>query len=216
MNHFQYEAKDNLNMSALSIGIVFKKGGSYIFILGMTYFCVIISMQLCMITISAYQEEQYHNELSKLNYHERILHRSYIQENRFQIYKIGYMFGNILFMKNIEVVALMHPSLPFGGLLFTTIIMIILAATIQYTAITSVWPFFVLTSIVGALDGSMFTSFLFNAITETDLPCCMGMHFREMELVVNLLLIAQNTGKFFGQVFTFYVISNTNPSLLYN
>ena len=104
--------------------------------------------------------------------------------------KVGYSLGNVLFMTKIETVTLFYPTLPVVLLFLLTAILFALAITIKMTMITMVWPFFLICCFVGALDGSMFTSFLFNAFATTDLPCNIPLHFREIELCVNMMLIS--------------------------
>ena len=77
-------------------------------------------------------------------------------------------------------------------------------------------PFIIASALLGALDGSCFTSFLFLAVTKTDLPCDMKLNFRERELVVNFLLCSQNLGKFFGLLTSHFFLALTNSALLYN
>ena len=104
--------------------------------------------------------------------------------------KIGYSLGNVLFMTKVETITLFYPWLPLLLIAIITVILFLVALTIEYIMITSMIPFFIACALVGALDGSMFTSFFFNAIAKTDLPCNIPLHFREIEITVNLLLIS--------------------------
>ena len=69
-------------------------------------------------------------------------------------------------------------------------------------------------ALVGALDGSMFTSFLFLAVSETDLPCDMGLHFSERELVVNLLFISHTLARFLGYLAAYLYFICIDPQFI--
>ena len=105
-----------------------------------------------------------------MNIRVRILNESWVDSHRFLIVKIGYMLSNIIFMAKVEGVALMYPIIPFFFLLCTTVFLIVASITLSATGITTIIPFFIAACVVGALDGSMFSAFLFHAVTTTDLP----------------------------------------------
>jgi len=117
-------------------------------------------------------------------------------------------------MSKVEVIALMYPSIPLTLLVLLTIILFVTAVTIQVTEETLYLPFILASILVGALDGSLFTSFLFLGITNTDLPCDMNLHFRERSLVVNLLLSSQRLGRFVGFVAAYFYFLYTDPALV--
>ncbi len=121
------------------------------------------------------------------------------------------MLGNVALMSKIEVAVLINPRIPLALLIVLTMILSVTNLTLEMTHVTAIWPFMLAAALVGALDGSMFTSFLFLAIAKTDLPCDMCLHFRERELVVNLLLICRTLAKFLGYLAAYRYFLSTNP-----
>ena len=129
--------------------------------------------------------------------------------------KIGRMLGNIIFMSHVEGVVLLYPSIPFFILFSITIALMVLTISIGITGITSIIPFFLASCAIGAADGTMFAAFLFHAVSKTDVPGSINLHFIERELVVNFLMISLNLGRFFGMLATHLYFLETNPVLVY-
>ena len=69
---------------------------------------------------------------------------------------------------------------------------------------------------VGVHSGTSYTNFLFLANTKTNLPCDMRLNYYERELVVNLLLLANDFGQLFAQVISFVIMMYKYPGLLFN
>ena len=138
-----------------------------------------------------------------------------MESHIFLLAKISYMLGNIIFMSKVEGVALIYPIIPFFFLLIITILLVFLTVTVNITGLSTIIPFIFAACAIGALDGSMFSAFLFHAVTTTDLPSSMRLHFQERELVVNLLMISQSMGKFFGLVFSHMFFAYNDPNLLF-
>ena len=131
--------------------------------------------------------------------------------------KIGYMLSNIIFVSKVEWYVILYPAVPFFFLSVMTAILICLTLTITMTNITSIVPIFAAACVIGAADGSMFAAFLFHAVSKLDIPNKTGhLHFRERELVVNLLMISQNLGKFFGMLAAHLYFIKTNPELVFH
>ncbi len=124
------------------------------------------------------------------------------------------MLGNIALMSKIEVAVLIYPGVPLALLMLVTVILSVTTLTLETTHVTAIWPFMLAAALVGALDGSMFTSFLFLAVSKTDLPCDMCLHFRERELVVNLLLIFRTLAKFSGFLAAYFYFECTDPQFI--
>ena len=97
----------------------------------------------------------------------------------------------------------MYPLVPVLLLICITVALFIIATVLPLWAVNFIWPFVGFSLVIGAVDGSVFTSFIFLAVAKTDLPCDMGLHFRERELVVNLLLGAMFVGRFFALIASF-------------
>mmetsp|Transcript_35402 Transcript_35402/g.43284 ORF Transcript_35402/g.43284 Transcript_35402/m.43284 type:complete len:94 (-) Transcript_35402:78-359(-) len=56
---------------------------------------------------------------------------------------------------------------------------------------------------IGCQQGTDYTNFLFLANCKTNMAYDMGLNYYERELVCNLLLIANDVGGFFAQVFAY-------------
>lgn len=215
VNTFHYKAEDNCVLAKHINGVVFKKAGSYIFALGLAQFCCHISLFLCIKSICAYQNDAYEQELQNMEPHERIMNESWINSHRFQMMKIGRMLGNVVFMSKVEGIVLIYPSIPFFILFAMAMGLLVVSLTISMHGIQSMIPFFLSSIAIGAADGTMFAAFLFHAVSHTDVPSSIHLNFRERELVVNFLLIAQNMGRFFGMLAAHLYFVETNPMLVY-
>ena len=127
------------------------------------------------------------------------------------------MLSNIIFVSKVEWYVILYPAVPFIFLCSMTAILIGLTVTITLTNISSILPIFAAACVIGAADGSMFAAFLFHACCKLDIPDKRHhLHFRERELVVNLLMISQNQGKFFGMLAAHFYFLNTNPELVFH
>lgn len=69
---------------------------------------------------------------------------------------------------------------------------------------------------IGCQAGTEYTNFIFLAITKTNLEVDMQLNFYERELVVNLLLIAQDTGCFLAAVTGFAIVQQFYPEMIFN
>ena len=158
---------------------------------------------------------EYEKWLGTLNHRDRTLNENFISTHRFRVCKMAYTLGNILFMTKVEVVALMHPLLPILFLILISTGLFACATILPLWVMNNMWPFVVASLLIGAIDGSIFTSFMFLAVAKTDLPCDMKLHFRERELVVNLLLGAVYVGRFFAFIASFAFFVYFEETLLY-
>ena len=128
-----------------------------------------------------------------MHFSDRIIADNFFERHKFFAAKLFYFLSNTLFRSQVETITLMYPGLPVLILLLVTLVLAVMLAT---PLVTSVIPIFIAAWIIGAIDGSMFTSFFFLAIAKTDLPCDMNLHFRERELVVMLLLMSNSLANF--------------------
>ncbi len=154
--------------------------------------------------------------LKNMSDRNRVMNYSFIDTHRFRVIKIAYMLGNILFMAKVQTISLMHPLMPVLTLILITVALFFSATILPLYLVSSMWPFFGAALVIGAIDGSVFTSFIFLAVAKTDLPCDMNLHFRERELVVNLLLGAMFVGRFFALITSFVFFLYFEESLLYS
>jgi hypothetical protein len=86
----------------------------------------------------------------------------------------------------------------------------------KYLFITDFYVIFFWTVYVGAMEGTSYTNFLFLAVTSTTLSCDMKLNYSERELVVNMLLLAQDLGGFFATFLCFAIQMYNNPQVIYN
>ena len=61
---------------------------------------------------------------------ERTLYQNFIDENRYQILKVCYCLGNILFMTKVETITLFYPGIPLFCLALLSLILTVLTMTI--------------------------------------------------------------------------------------
>ncbi len=87
---------------------------------------------------------------------------------------------------------------------------------VEYELVTSYNIIFLFTMWVGIQQGTSYTNFLFLANTKTNLQCDMRLSYYERELVVNLLLIANEFGQLIAQVACFAIMMYKYPELLFN
>lgn len=158
-------------------------------------------------------EHAYRKELYQMSLFERTTQASWAEQHRFLLMKLAYVLFQTLFMSKVETVTLMVPHLSALLLSAATLTLLVIAL-----ASIPVWitPLFLLAGLIGSIDGSVFTSFLFLAITKTDLPCDMQLYFRERELVVNLLLMSKTLTRCAAYFAGYLLLSYLDPQLLYN
>lgn len=99
--------------------------------------------------------------------------------------------GSFVSLSSIQSYTLMYPWLPTvfqAGNIITGVL------NLHYEWVTSYNVVFVWTVWVGIHAGTSYTNFLFLANTKTNLDCDMRLSYYERELVVNLLLIANDFG----------------------
>ena len=108
------------------------------------------------------------------------------------------MLGNLIFSAYVTAFSLMYPFMPVVLQLINTCLWIL-----------NVWLWFVVDlrllflwmMFIGGLSGASFTNFLFLANAKTDLFCDLKLNIYERELVVNLMLMSDDLGQFFGYFF---------------
>ena len=69
---------------------------------------------------------------------------------------------------------------------------------------------------IGGLSGASFTNFLFLANAKTDPECDPKLNIYERELAVNLMLMSDDLGQFFGYYTAFVLYMYLLPDILYH
>jgi len=87
---------------------------------------------------------------------------------------------------------------------------------LKYKFVESLAFIFVWTMQIGVHQSTSYTNFLFLAVTKTNLPQDMQLNYYERELVVNLLLMANEFGALFATVCGYIVMTYLYPDLLFN
>ena len=82
--------------------------------------------------------------------------------------------------------------------------------------VTDFYQVFLVMVWCGFPGGTAYSNFFYLANTRTNLPCDFGLHYRERELTVNLLLFASDLGPFFAGALSLAVLALWFPSVLYN
>ena len=116
------------------------------------------------------------------------------------------VLGNLIFSAYVTAISLAYPFMPVVLQSINTILWLLNVMTwfVQDIRLLFIWMMF-----IRGLSGASFTNFLFLANAKTDLFCDLGLNIYERELVVNLMLMSDDLGQFYGYFFglvTMYIL----------
>ena len=188
-------------MLPYAIGNVFTKAGSYIFSLGMVSFLEILSTNLLCFIYCYFLEMQRSQEAK-----EKLEELSLLEQNQFNVLVVAGVLGNLIFSAYVTAISLAYPFMPVALQSINTVLWLLNVMTwfVQDIRLLFIWMMF-----IGGLSGASFTNFLFLANAKTDLFCDLGLNIYERELVVNLMLMSDDLGQFYGYFFglvTMYIL----------
>lgn len=179
---FKYQTKDNRRIQLVAVSRVFEKTGSFIFNLGLVNCLESVIVNLFLM-IYAYDREE---SLQMTN--QRL---PFLDQYQYTLLLFAYYMGSFVSLSSVQSLTLEYPWLPT---FFQTINLALWCVNIQYRLVESYNLVWVWTVWVGVHSGTSYTNFLFLANTKTNLPCDMRLNYYERELVVNLLLLANDFG----------------------
>lgn len=87
---------------------------------------------------------------------------------------------------------------------------------LKYQLVTDFYAIFFFLIWCGFPGGTAYSNFFYLANTRTNLECDFGLHYRERELTVNLLLFANDAGILLAGLLGFAVQAWYFPETLYN
>lgn len=105
------------------------------------------------------------------------------------------MLGNLIFSAYVQALTMVYPFIP---VILQTINVCLWIVNVIFWFVTDLRLLFVWMVFIGGLSGASFTNFLFLANAKTDLFCDLKLNIYERELVVNLMLMSDDLGAFFG------------------
>lgn len=130
----------------------------------------------------------------------------------FIILVIAGVLGNLIFSAYVTAISLMYPFMPVVFQFINTCLWLLNVWLwfVQDLRLLFIWMMF-----IGGLSGASFTNFLFLANAKTDLFCDLKLNIYERELVVNLMLMSDDLGQFYGYFFGFAIVYLLVPDMIF-
>ena len=130
----------------------------------------------------------------------------------FNILVIAGILGNLIFSAYVTAISLMYPFMPVIFQLINSFLWLLNVWTwfVQDLRLLFIWMMF-----IGGLSGASFTNFLFLANAKTDLFCDLKLNIYERELVVNLMLMSDDLGQFYGYFCGFAIVYLLVPDMIF-
>lgn len=130
----------------------------------------------------------------------------------FNILVIAGILGNLIFSAYVTAISLMFPFMPVIFQLINSFLWLLNVWTwfVQDLRLLFIWMMF-----IGGLSGASFTNFLFLANAKTDLFCDLKLNIYERELVVNLMLMSDDLGQFYGYFCGFAIVYLLVPDMIF-
>ena len=130
----------------------------------------------------------------------------------FNILVIAGVLGNLIFSAYVTAISLMYPFMPVIFQFICSCLWLLNVWTwfVQDLRLLFIWMMF-----IGGLSGASFTNFLFLANAKTDLFCDLKLNIYERELVVNLMLMSDDLGQFYGYFFGFAIVYLLVPDMIF-
>ena len=130
----------------------------------------------------------------------------------FIILVIAGVLGNLIFSAYVTAISLMYPFMPVIFQLINSFLWLLNVWTwfVQDLRLLFIWMMF-----IGGLSGASFTNFLFLANAKTDLFCDLKLNIYERELVVNLMLMSDDLGQFYGYFCGFAIVYLLVPDMIF-
>lgn len=130
----------------------------------------------------------------------------------FIILVIAGVLGNLIFSAYVTAISLMYPFMPVIFQFICSCLWLLNVWTwfVQDLRLLFIWMMF-----IGGLSGASFTNFLFLANAKTDLFCDLKLNIYERELVVNLMLMSDDLGQFYGYFFGFAIVYLLVPDMIF-
>lgn len=108
---------------------------------------------------------------------------------------IANVLGNLIFSAYVQSYSLIYPTLP---VYFQAINVILWTLNVIFWFVSDLRLLFIWMMFIGGISGASFTNFVFLANAKTNLFCDLQLNIYERELVVNLMLMSDDLGQFFG------------------
>ena len=118
-----------------------------------------------------------------------------IEENQYIVLVIASVLGNLIFSAYVQTFSMIYPFMPVYLQAINTCLW---AINVYFWFVSDLRLLFLWMMFIGGLSGASFTNFLFLANAKTDLFCDLRLNIFERELVVNLMLMSDDLGQFFG------------------
>ena len=130
----------------------------------------------------------------------------------FNILVIAGVLGNLIFSAYVTAISLMYPFMPVVFQLINACLWLLNVWLwfVQDLRLLFIWMMF-----IGGLSGASFTNFLFLANAKTDLFCDLKLNIYERELVVNLMLMSDDLGQFYGYFCGFAIVYLLVPDMIF-
>ena len=130
----------------------------------------------------------------------------------FIILVIAGVLGNLIFSAYVTAISLMYPFMPvvFQFINACLWLLNVWLWFVQDLRLLFIWMMF-----IGGLSGASFTNFLFLANAKTDLFCDLKLNIYERELVVNLMLMSDDLGQFYGYFCGFAIVYLLVPDMIF-
>ena len=130
----------------------------------------------------------------------------------FNILVIAGVLGNLIFSAYVTAISLMYPFMPvvFQFINACLWLLNVWLWFVQDLRLLFIWMMF-----IGGLSGASFTNFLFLANAKTDLFCDLKLNIYERELVVNLMLMSDDLGQFYGYFCGFAIVYLLVPDMIF-
>ena len=135
-----------------------------------------------------------------------------MDQYQFIMLTIAGVLGNLIFSAYVTAISLMFPHMPVIFQFINTCLWLLNVLT---WFVTDIRLLFIWMMFIGGLSGASFTNFLFLANARTDLFCDLGLNIYERELVVNLMLMSDDLGQFYGYFFGLAIMYLLVPDIIF-